>query len=598
MWQFSIFGTILLLSTALSWSVAAVALYRGENRTARWLVALMTACGFWSFSLAMRISSSDFLWELTWFRLIWIGILIVPLCWFAFILHFIGYEHWFTRRRVSLLVASLLLIYGLVLTNDSHHLITTQFEQNTIAGLHVYYALPAPLYYVNVLYLYGLVLAGMALLLRTIWRTPASERLPYVVVFLTALTPSIGNVLQLVFRLSKLVDITTVLFAVCGVLYLWVIFRHQLLEIGSIARNKVIDSLPDGVIVVDRLLRVVDLNPSAYRFIYPMQERSMLIGNSIRDVLPAWMQQMWTLSPVPTVLKQTLKANIDGQAGFVTVQLYPIYKELSSEVLGWVLNLRDVTVEQQAQAEREQLREQQLEVRLEKERMNLLTTFIRNAAQEFGTPLTIMTSSAFLLERIVDRDKRIKKARIIQEQVQRTINLVDTLLKMVNLEGEPIKRWSPVNVGLLVNNVCQNALQMKEERAALDWQQPPDILRVFGNAEQLMDVVSQVMDNAYRFTPPDGKITVRVYTLEQKVRICIQDTGIGISAADLPHIFEMFWRKDIAHPDASFGLGLAVAQKIVQLHEGEIEVHSEVGYGSQFCIILPEWVESFVEKSV
>jgi len=585
-----------MLSACMSWAAAGAAWQRRESQTARVLVALLIACGFWSFAAGMRISSSDELWELSWLRLTWIGILIVPLFWFSFILYFTGYERWFTRRRMVLLIVPLLIFYALVLTNESHHLISVQFEPNVIAGLRVYYALPAPFYYVNVLYLYALVLVGMVLLLRTIRRTPAPERLPHIVVFLTGLTPLIGNILQLVFRLSKLVDITTILFTVCGVLYLWVIFGHKLLEIGAIARNTVIDNLPDGMIVVDRNLRVADLNPSAYHFIYPQQERSMLIGNPIRDVLPAWMYEMWALFPVPTALKQTLKVDMKGHATYVAVQLYPIHKELSSDLLGWVLNLRDVTVEQQMQIEREHLRERQMEVRLENERMNLLTYFIRNAAQEFSTPLTIMNSSAFLLERIVDRDKRIKKARIIQEQVQRTITLVDTLLKMVNLEGEPTQRLTPVNIGLLVDNLCRNATYADGERPALDWLPPPDSLRVSGNPEQLTDVVSQILDNAYRFTPPDGKITVRMTVQNHQVCICIQDTGIGISAADLPHIFEMFWRKDMLHPEASFGLGLAVAQKIVSLHQGKIEVYSEVGQGSQFRVILPQRLESEVAK--
>ncbi len=596
MWQFSVYGTILLLSTAVSWSVAAAAWCRGENRMARLLVALLIACGFWSLCFAMRISSSDELWELSWLRLTWIGILIVPLLWLSFVLRFIGYERWLTRRRMVLLIVPLLIFYALVLTNESHHLISVQFEPNVIAGLRVYYALPAPLYYGIVLYLYMLILAGLVLLVRTIRRTPAPERLPHIVVFLTGLTPLIGNILQLVFRLSKLVDITTILFTVCGVLYLWVIFGHKLLEIGAIARNTVIDNLPDGMIVVDRNLRVADLNPGAYRFIGTGLDRSMLIGNPIRDVLPLWMQQMWTLYLSPATIKQTLKVDMGGQPAYVVVQMYPIHKALSSEMLGWVLNLRDVTVEQQMQIEREHLRERQMEVRLENERMNLLTYFIRNAAQEFSTPLTIMNSSAFLLERIVDRDKRIKKARSIQEQVQRTITLVDTLLKMVNLEGEPTKRWTPVNMGLLVDNLCRNATYADGERPALDWLPPPDSLRVSGNPEQLMDVVSQILDNAYRFTPPDGKITVRMTVQDHQVCICIQDTGIGISAADLPHIFEMFWRKDMLHPEASFGLGLAVAQKIVSLHQGKIEVYSEVGQGSQFRVILPQRLESEVAK--
>ncbi len=585
-----------MLSACVSWAAAGAAWQRRESQTARVLVALLIACGFWPFAAGMRISHSDLLWQLSWLRLTWISMLLLPLLWFSFILRFIGYGRWFTRRRVVLLVVPLLIFYALVLTNESHHLVSVQFEPNVIAGLRVYYAVPGGLYYLITFYCYALAMVGLVLLARTIWRIPPQKRQPYNVVLLAGLVPAVGYILQLAFHLSKLLNITSILFAVTGSAYLWAIFGHQLLEIGTIARNRVIDSLPDGMIVVDQNLRIADLNPGAYRFIGMGLDRSMLIGNPIRDVLPLWMQELWTLYLSPATIKQTLKVDMGGQPGYVAVQMYPIHEALSSEMLGWVLNLRDVTVEQQMQIEREHLREQQMEVRLEKERIHLLTHFIRDAAQEFSTPLTIMNSSAFLLERIVDRDKRIQKARSIQEQVQRMITLVDTLLKMVNLEGEPTQRWIPVNMGLLVDNLCQNAIHTGGERSALDWLPPPDVLCVCGNPEQLADVVSQILDNAYRFTPPDGKITVRMVAQDHQVCIHIQDTGIGISAADLPHIFEMFWRKDMLHPEASFGLGLAVAQKIVSLHQGKIEVYSEVGQGSQFRVILPQRVESEVMK--
>lgn len=108
-----------------------------------------------------------------------------------------------------------------------------------------------------------------------------------------------------------------------------------------------------------------------------------------------------------------------------------------------------------------------------------------------------------------------------------------------------------------------------------------------GNADYLGEAIRQVLDNAYRFTPSDGTISVSLSIEEDHIRLKIQDTGEGISQANLAHVFESFWRQDEAHTTPGFGLGLPIAQKIVVLHGGRIEVESEINVGTTVKMILP-----------
>jgi len=95
------------------------------------------------------------------------------------------------------------------------------------------------------------------------------------------------------------------------------------------------------------------------------------------------------------------------------------------------------------------------------------------------------------------------------------------------------------------------------------------------------------LDNAVKYTPAGGKVWLKSWREKGKLVLEIKDTGIGISKTDLPHIFERFYRADKARAKGGFGLGLALAKRIIELHHGSVKVASQVGRGTTFIIKLP-----------
>jgi signal transduction histidine kinase len=108
-----------------------------------------------------------------------------------------------------------------------------------------------------------------------------------------------------------------------------------------------------------------------------------------------------------------------------------------------------------------------------------------------------------------------------------------------------------------------------------------------GEQDYLIDAVGQLLDNARRFTPPDGTITLATGADNGHVWIEVRDTGPGISEKMLSTIFETFWREDVAHSTPGFGLGLSISKKIIEMHGGTLEVHSVPRQGSTFRALLP-----------
>lgn len=240
----------------------------------------------------------------------------------------------------------------------------------------------------------------------------------------------------------------------------------------------------------------------------------------------------------------------------------------------------DVTEQQEAQA-------REIELRMEKERRQLLTTFFKDAAHEFRTPLMIISSNAYLMSRLDDPERRAQKREQISANIQRMTQLLDSLLMMTRLETNGTTSEDIVDVGEALASACETIRAKYPAKPGFHYQTAPDLPTVSGDATHLVHALQEIIDNACRFTPDDGQITVNAESADDYVRIEIRDNGPGIPQDVMPHIFETFWRQDTAHSTPGFGLGLPIARKIIEHHGGEISVNSRESEGTTVHIRLP-----------
>ncbi|MBK9747224.1 MAG: PAS domain S-box protein [Chloroflexi bacterium] len=241
---------------------------------------------------------------------------------------------------------------------------------------------------------------------------------------------------------------------------------------------------------------------------------------------------------------------------------------------------RDIT-------ERKRGEEAEFSLRLEKERTRLLTNFFQDAAHEFSTPLSSLNTGLYLLTHMEDRERRARKAQQMEMEIDRINRLIRSLVLLMKAESADTFARVPLDFSDVVRTECL-ALEMTfRGQPALHTALPTVPVFVFGDAEYLRSAVHEVLHNAYRFTPPEGHISVTLTLTATEAHLEIADTGIGLAAADLPHIFDTFWRLDEAHTTPGFGLGLPIAKRIIEQHDGIIHATSEFGVGSRFVIVLP-----------
>jgi PAS domain S-box-containing protein len=222
--------------------------------------------------------------------------------------------------------------------------------------------------------------------------------------------------------------------------------------------------------------------------------------------------------------------------------------------------------------------------------------FIATASHELRTPVTTLrTLAALLLEKLGARPVQSppsdngKLLNILDHESKRLAHLVDDLLKIAKIDAlEAALADDPVDLRSVVKTEVEDVLQLGTTDPVLELHVGPTPVIIRGDADAVRSVVHNLVGNARKFTAPGGRVDVTVDQDSAHARLIVSDTGAGIPASDLPHIFERFYRAPLTASKApGAGLGLAIVARLVELMRGTISVASEVGRGTTITVEYP-----------
>lgn len=346
--------------------------------------------------------------------------------------------------------------------------------------------------------------------------------------------------------------------------------------------DSVLSYMTDGVLATDRRGNVVIINDTAQDYLDKSEEDT--IGRSILDVLD--ISEDYTLRDLLEKQQEIILDMSDkGNKDLILHAYFSLIQRETGFISGLVCVLHDVTEQEKNEREQQQ--------------------FVSNVSHELRTPLTSLRSYIEALNDGAWKDPSIapKFLKVTQNETDRMIRMINDLLSLSRIDRGTAKlNLEYVNLNeflAYIINRFDMMIHSDEENAAGSGapQKHYVIKRNFTSqdiwqeidTDKMTQVIDNLMNNAIKYSPDGGTITVRLFRSREHVLISIADQGLGIPRADLAKVFDRFYRVDKARSrqQGGTGLGLAISKEIVEAHRGRIWVNSTEGRGSTFYISLP-----------
>jgi K+-sensing histidine kinase KdpD len=223
--------------------------------------------------------------------------------------------------------------------------------------------------------------------------------------------------------------------------------------------------------------------------------------------------------------------------------------------------------------------------------LQMLRRFVADAGHELNTPITVIEASLQTVEEMRrDEEDPSEVLEVIARASARMKDLAGNLMTLARMESpELVSPKVPLQVNEMVVHLVQEFQELAKQKRITLVCEPVPPLKILGHNESLSRMLSNLLNNAIRYTETGGSVTVSVAAQDDNVVFIIQDTGIGMPEDSLSHIFERFYRVDKSRSRAAggSGLGLSIVKAIVESHKGTVKVESELGKGSRFTVAIP-----------
>jgi PAS domain S-box-containing protein len=582
-----------LASAAISTGVGIYAWRRravtGAAPFALWALAQASYTLGYVFELASPNLEAKILWDNSQF----VGMFVAPIALFAFALQYTGRKLAHPKRTWGLLAIVPTISLLLVLTDDLHGLIRPAawlvpgepFSALVYDFTTVFWAMT--------IYVYGLVLSAVAILIRKLIYPQRLYRAQIGAILIGTLIPVVGGLFSVTGKTSTFHrDIAPLTFAFNNLIVAWGLFRYRLFDIGPVARDAVIESMSDVVLVVDVQGRVVDLNPAALEVIG--RPASEVIGQPVVHVFSDWPDLVEQFPDAEEAHIEIAVGTEEGPRHF-DLRLSSL-RDRRGRLTGRLAVARDITERKRAE---EEIEKRTMQLEAANERLQILSRakdeFVSNVSHELRTPISSFKLYLGLLTR--RPEKQDAYLATLQRETGRLENMIEALLTLSRLDQNHVSfDLAPIDLNALSEEYVTDRASLAESKGlALEFDVEPDLPTVGADQDLIGQVLSILLTNALNYTPAGGRVIVstRARQFENRlwVGFSVSDAGPGISAEEQGQLFTRFFRGKAGRESKvpGTGLGLAIVKEIVGRHQGRVELESEgvSGKGATFSVWLP-----------
>ena len=590
----AIAAVILMATAVITWP---------RRRTAHWIVpflGLATAVSIWLIGYALELSVVALEEKIFWAQVQYIGITFTPVAWIIFAYQFLNQKA--RNLKVIFLLLSILPITTIIIafTNDQHGLLWTQNLLDESGPMPMLSNSYGSWFWIHSAYSYLLIVSGIGLFFRTIKLYPNPFRRQSIILILAAATPLLGNALYLA-RLSPIqqFDLTPFAFAVSTLLIVWGVVRLDLFDIIPIARRMIVESLPDGIILLDMQDRILDINEMGRRLISPNNKQ--IVGQALAD-LPSEIAQKAALYNHKLEVDDEIAAQNNGEVHHFNIRIRPFFIT-GPHPRARILILRDISRRIAAEAgiwqrnlELQQLITEAQTARETAEKANKAKSeLLAKVSHDLRTPLGAILGHAEMLQESVYGPVTEEQSRSLHRIIENSGYLNEQVKDLLDL--------SRIGAGTLdiqlyefnlEDALTQVQTRLKPVAAAKDLDLIIDVSstlpkRLIGNSIRLQQILVNLGMNAIKFTE-SGQISISIDRQgTERWSIQISDTGNGIPKDQLSNIFQPFHQLEssMIRGQGGIGLGLTIVQELTYALGGTIEVESQLDVGSTFTVTLP-----------
>ena len=354
------------------------------------------------------------------------------------------------------------------------------------------------------------------------------------------------------------------------------VFRltHENLAQEKNRLSSVLSYMSDGVIATNRLGQITMINSTAQRLLN--LDRETATQMSILDILDG--ENPYTYSELLSKTPEIHLSRRDANDEFVTLRVnFALIRKESGFISGLVAVLHDATEQEKEERERR--------------------LFVSNVSHELRTPLTSVKSYLEALDDgALNEEIAPNFIKVSLDETNRMMRMISDLLALSRIDNKSTQlNVEMTNFTAFMTYILNRFGQIKSQETnpgksyEIIRDYPVNSIWVEIDTDKMTQVIDNILNNAIKYSPDGGKITVSMKTTDTQLIVSISDQGLGIPKKDLPLIFDRFYRVDKARSRAQggTGLGLSIAKEIVKQHNGFIWAKSEYGKGSTFTIVLP-----------
>lgn len=356
------------------------------------------------------------------------------------------------------------------------------------------------------------------------------------------------------------------------------------LEISRQQYTNLFEHAPVGYVILNEDKQIIQVNATAVEMFSSSRRRLLnsfffkLVAEADQEIFLLFFNRLIT-----TELSQQFEVQIVKADKTICVVQLECTKIEDATPSPYRIALIDIT-------DRKRAEKQAFDLALEKENVRAFSEFLANAAHDIGTPLTILQTTLYLLAKTSLATEQQQRVSTVQQQVTQLIAIIDNMFQMSALDTTHEYHFKQIDVVIFIKSVIQHFAPLADEKQQiLTLTHDPTFILATIDDFLVRRIVSNIINNAIIYSSNGATISLDVYTQDETLVIAVKDNGPGISPEDLPHIFERFYRSDKARriTTGGSGLGLSIVKKIVEAHQGQVEVESELGKGSTFKVILP-----------